>query len=163
MSRKEYRERKFGSPQVVAEMDRRMMAVGAQEGIAFALDKIQKTPNTFDAHRLLWKAETEGVQDAVADGIFRAFFTEGRDIGRPAVLTDIAAAAGMDRQKVSAFLASDEGSRDVRAEEDRGRQIGIDAVPAFIIGGKYLVGGAQSPEVFLEAFDELTRSTAKGS
>lgn len=159
MSRKEYREKKFGSPQKVEELDRRMMGVGAEEGIPFALDRIQKTPNTFDAHRLLWKAGQEGVQDAVADGLFRAFFTEGRDLGDRTVLADIAAAAGMNREAVAAFLDSDQGSKEVRAEEQKGREIGVEAVPTFIVGGKYLISGAQTPEVFLEAFAELTKGS----
>ena len=155
MSRQEYREKKFGSAARVEEMDRRMIAVGKEEGIPFALDRIQKTPNTFDAHRLLWLAEREGVQDKVADGLFRAFFAEGRDIGDRAVLADLGAEAGLDRNAVTAFLQGDEGTKEVREEEQRARELGVDAVPTFIIGGKVLVSGAQNPEVFLEAFRSL--------
>ena len=155
ISRKEYRERKFGSAKAVEEMDRRMLAVGAEEGIPFALDKIEKTPNTFDAHRLTWLAGEEGVQEAVVDGLFRAFFTRGRDIGDRAVLADIGARAGLDRAAVENFLRSDEGVKEVRAEEEKARAIGVDAVPTFIIGGKHLISGAQTPEVFLEAIRSL--------
>ena len=153
MDRKEYREKKFGGPEAVQEMDRRMTAVGAEEGIPFALDKIQRTPNTFDAHRLIWLAGREGVQEQVVDGLFRAFFTEGRDIGDRAVLAEIGAAAGLEG--VAEFLESDRGTQEVREEERRGRELGVDAVPTFIIGGKVLVSGAQRPEVFLEAFRSL--------
>jgi len=155
MSRKEYREKKFGGPKAVEEMDRRMNQVGAEEGIPFALDKIQKTPNTFDAHRLTWLAGQEDVQEKVVDGLFRAFFTEGRDIGDRSVLADIGATAGLDRDAVTKFLAGDEGAAEVRAEEQRGREKGVDAVPTFVIGGKFVVSGAQAPEVFLEAFRSL--------
>jgi predicted DsbA family dithiol-disulfide isomerase len=155
MSRKEYREKKFGSPKVVEEMDLRMKAVGTEEGIPFALDRIEKTPNTFDAHRLIWQAGQEGVQDAVVEGLFRAFFTQGRDIGDRSALVDIGVKAGLDRASLEAFLTSDEGVKDVRAEEAKAREIGVDAVPYFIIGGKIAVPGAQSPDVFLEAFRSL--------
>src|SRR5262245_3685132 len=153
MDRKVYREKKFGGPKAVEEMDRRMIAVGAQEGIPFALDKIRKSPNTFDAHRLIWLAGEEGVQEEVVDGLFRAFFTEGRDIGDRAVLAEIGAAAGL--QGVAEFLESDRGANEVREEERKGREIGVEAVPTFIVGGKYLISGAQGPEVFLEAFRSL--------
>ena len=153
MDRKEYREKKFGGPQAVEEMDRRMTAVGAQEGIPFALDKIRRTPNTFDSHRLMWLAGREDVQEKVADALFRAFFTEGRDIGDRTVLAEIGRAAGLDG--VAEFLESDRGVQEVRDEEKKGREIGVDAVPTFVIGGKYLISGAQSPEVFLEAFRSL--------
>jgi len=153
MDRKEYREKKFGGANAVEEMDRRMTAVGAQEGIPFALDKIRRTPNTFDAHRLLWLASEDGVQEKVAEALFRAFFVEGRDIGDRAVLTEIGAAAGLEG--VAEFLESNRGAEEVRDEERKGRAIGVDAVPTFIIGGKFLVSGAQGPEVFLEAFRSL--------
>lgn len=153
MDRKEYREKKFGGPKAVEEMDRRMTAVGAQEGIPFALDKIRRTPNTFDSHRLMWLAGREGVQEKVAEGLFRAFFTEGKDIGDRAVLAEIGRSGGLDG--VAEFLESDRGVQEVRDEEKQGREIGVDAVPTFIIGGKVLISGAQSPEVFLEAFRSL--------
>src|SRR5689334_10283968 len=155
MDRKEYREKKFGGAEHVAEMDRRMNDLGAAEGSPCALDKSRKSPNTSDAHRLTWLAGQEGVQEAVVDGLFRAFYTEGRDIGDRAVLTEIGAAAGLDRDRVDAFLESEQGTKEVREEERRGREIGVEAVPTFIIGGKFLVSGAQNPEVFLEAFRSL--------
>jgi predicted DsbA family dithiol-disulfide isomerase len=155
MDRKEYRERKFGGAERVAEMDRRMIAVGAALGIPFALDRIQRSPNTFDAHRLAWLAGQEDVQEAVVDGLFRAFFTEGRDIGDRDVLVEIGAKAGLDRDAVRSFLESDAGVKEVRAQEDVARRMGVDAVPTFVIGGKFVVSGAQEPEVFLDAFRSL--------
>ena len=153
MDRKEYRRRKFGSEKTVEEMDRRMLAVGAQEGIPFALDKIARSPNTFDSHRLMWRAAQKGLADAVADALFRAFFIEGRDIGDRTVLAEIGTKAGLP--DVKAFLDSDEGVKDVRAEEKRALEAGVDSVPTFIIGNKFLVPGAQTPDVFLEAFKSL--------
>jgi predicted DsbA family dithiol-disulfide isomerase len=159
MGRKEYRERKFGSEKVVADLDRRMMAVGRQENIPFALDKIEKTPNTFDAHRLIWFAGQKELQDDVVDRLFRAFFTEARDIGDRAVLADVAAAAGMDKADVVRFLDSDEGVREVRAEEAKAREIGVEGVPFFTIGGRLAVSGAHEPDTFLEAFEELAKNS----
>jgi predicted DsbA family dithiol-disulfide isomerase len=157
MGRKEYRERKFGSEKVVAELDRRMMDVGKQEGIPFALDRIQKTPNTFDAHRLIWHAGRRDRQNDVVDGLFRAFFTEGRDIGDRAVLVDVAAKAGLEQADVARFLDGEEGAREVRAEEAKARDIGVEAVPFFTIAGRFAVAGAHEPDAFLEAFEELAK------
>jgi predicted DsbA family dithiol-disulfide isomerase len=159
MGRKEYRERKFGSEKVVAELDRRMMAVGKEEQIPFALDKIEKTPNTFDAHRLIWFAGQKKLQNDVVDGLFRAFFTEARDIGDRAVLADVAAAAGLDKAEVARFLDSDEGAREVRAEEAKARDIGVEGVPFFTIAGRFAVSGAHEPDTFLEAFAELAKTS----
>lgn len=158
MARAEYRIKKFGSEKVVAELDQRMMAVGKQENIPFALDKIERTPNTFDAHRLIWFAGKKGAQDAVVDGLFKAFFIQGRDIGDRQVLVDIARDAGLD---AAAFLKSNEGAEDVRAEEAEARQIGVKGVPFFTIGGRFAVPGAHEPDTFLEAFEELEKIRAK--
>ena len=160
MGRKEYRERKFGSEKAVAELDRRMMAVGQQEGIPFALDRIQKTPNTSDAHRLIWWAGRKGAQDQVVEVLFAAFFTRGRDIGDRGVLADLAAEAGLDRAEAVRFLQSDEGVLEVRDEESRSRDIGVEAVPFFTIAGRFAVAGAHEPDSFLEAFEELERLAA---
>jgi|SRR5579862_6610532 len=160
MGRKEYRQRKFGSEQVVADLDRRMTEVGRQENIPFALDKIKKTPNTFDAHRLLWWAGRRDVQNAVLEGLFRAFFTQGRDIGDREILADVASEAGLDRAAAAAFLESGEGASEVRSEETKARDLGVEAVPFFMIGGRFAVAGAHEPDSFLEAFEELERIAA---
>jgi predicted DsbA family dithiol-disulfide isomerase len=96
-SRKEYRTRKFGSWERSLELDARVVAVGEGEGIHFAFDRIERTPNTLDTHRLIWLAGKEGVQDAVVEALFRAYFTEGRDISNHQTLLDMVAEAGLDR------------------------------------------------------------------
>src|SRR4051812_11117695 len=80
ISRREYRTRKFGSWERSMELDAKVVAVGEEEGIHFAFDRIERTPNTLEAQRLIWLAEKEDVQDAVVEALFRAYFTDGRDI-----------------------------------------------------------------------------------
>ena len=104
MDRVDYRRRKFGSWEYARKLDAGVAAVGAQEGIGFRHDLIKRTPNTFEAHRLVWLAKREGVQDA---------FVEGRDIGDPAVLAELAAGAGIVPARAEAFLAGDEGAEAV--------------------------------------------------
>jgi predicted DsbA family dithiol-disulfide isomerase len=158
MNRKEYRLKKFGAPRTLEEMDRRLKDVGTQEGILFDLDRIERTPNTFDSHRLIWLSQKMGVQEGVVEGLFKAFFTQGRDIGDRGVLVDIGGQAGINRGRLEALLDGDAGAKEVRRDEQRARELGIDSVPFFVIGGKYAVAGARSPEVFLEAIEELTQS-----
>ena len=95
----EYRTKKFGSWERSQELDARVIAVGKAEGIDFAFDRIERTPNTLDAHRLIWLADKEGVQDAVVEALFRAYFTEGRDISNRQTLIDVVAEAGLDRNQ----------------------------------------------------------------
>src|SRR4051812_32919892 len=108
VSRREYRTRKFGSWERSLELDAQVAAAGKAEGIDFAFDRIERTPNSLDAHRLIWLAGEQGVQDAVVEALFRAYFTEGRDISRRQTLLDVVAEAGLDRGKAEGLLEGDE-------------------------------------------------------
>jgi predicted DsbA family dithiol-disulfide isomerase len=159
VERRAYRTAKFGSWERSLELDARVAAVGASVGIELAFDRIGRTPNTFDAHRLIRYAQSRGKQDILVERLFRAYFTEGRDIGDRQVLAGLASEAGMVRSEVEGFLASDEGSGEVRLEEERGRRLGIDGVPFFLIDGRVALSGAQEPEVIAEA---ITRGVQRG-
>lgn len=152
ISRREYRTKKFGSWERSLELDAQMVAVGETEGIHFACGQIERTPNTLDAHRLIWLADKEGVQDAVVEALFVAYFTEGRDISNRDTLLDVVAEAGLDRDRAEAVLNSNDGLEAIKEAEGLSRRHRVDGVPFFIINGKITLGGAQPPEAFLEAF-----------
>ena len=99
-----YRAMKFGSTERAREIDERVAGAAANVGLGFRLDLMLRTPNTLDAHRLIWLAGRENVQDAVMESVFAAYFIQGRDIGDRDVLADCAAQAGMDRAAVADFL-----------------------------------------------------------
>ena len=107
--------------------------------------------NTRDAHRLLHLAREHAVQGDVAARLFRAYFTEGRDIGAPGVLADLANDAGLDRDEVLRMLATDEHAHAVDADIAWARQLGITGVPFFVLDGRYAVSGAQPAELFDQA------------
>jgi predicted DsbA family dithiol-disulfide isomerase len=154
VSRREYRTRKFGSWERSLELDARVAAVGEVEGIPFAFDRIERTPNTLDAHRLIWLAGEQGVQDAVVEALFRAYFTEGRDISSRQALLDVVAEAGLDRSEAEALLERDEGMDAVTHAEAQVRRFRVEGVPFFIVNGKITLSGAQQPDEFLEVFKE---------
>jgi predicted DsbA family dithiol-disulfide isomerase len=81
IDRNAYRKAKFGSLEHSQMLDARLTAVGATEGIEFRLDRIKCTPNTFDAHRLIWLAQRHDKQDAVVEALFKAYFMDGVDVG----------------------------------------------------------------------------------
>jgi predicted DsbA family dithiol-disulfide isomerase len=89
----------------------------------------------------------------VAEALFLSYFTEGRDVGDRGVLTEIAAGAGLDRSEVDSFLGGDQGVPDVRGEEERGKSLGIDGVPFFLIDGQVALSGAQEPEMIRKAIE----------
>jgi predicted DsbA family dithiol-disulfide isomerase len=157
IERQTYRTAKFGSWERSLELDARVAAVGASVGIAFAFDRIARTPDTFDAHRLIWYSQGRGKQNALVETMFRAYFTEGQDIGERKVLCDLGVDVGLDRIEVECFLSSDGGLSEVRPEEERGRRMGIDGVPYFLIDGRVALSGAQEPEVIVEAIEKAAR------
>jgi predicted DsbA family dithiol-disulfide isomerase len=147
--RRAYRSAKFGSWAHSLELDAQVSAAAAQTGIRMRHDLMQRTPNTFRAHRLIWRAGQQGVQEAVVEALFSAYFVEGRDVGDINVLVDIAAGAGIARDQAQAFFAGKQGVAEVSASVLAARRSGISGVPTFMISGTPAFSGAQRPEVML--------------
>jgi predicted DsbA family dithiol-disulfide isomerase len=156
ISRKEYRMRKFGSWERSLELDASIVAVGATEGIHFAFDRIERTPNTVDAHRLIWLADQQNCQNAVVDALFRAYFTVGRDISNRQTLVDVVVGAGLERQLAESMMSTDDGMDAIKKAEELCRRHEVGGVPFFIINRAMSVSGAQQPEAFVDAFRQAT-------
>jgi predicted DsbA family dithiol-disulfide isomerase len=152
ISRKEYRIRKFGSWERSLELDAKVIAVGETEGIHFAFDRIERTPNTVDAHQLIWLADQQGCQDAIVEALFRAYFTGGRDITNRQTLIDVVAEAALDRQLAESMLSNDEAIDAIKEAEERSRRHRVSGVPFFIINNEITLSGAQPSVAFLDAF-----------
>lgn len=158
ISRREYRIQKFGSWERSQQLDANIVAVGKEEGIRFDFDRMERTPNTLDAHRLIWLADLEGCQDAVVEALFRAYFTEGRDISNRQTLIEVVAEAGLDRQRAEAMLNSEEGMDAINEAGEQARQLQVSGVPFFVINGGVTLSGAHPPEDFLTAFNQTLNS-----
>ncbi len=146
--RTEYLEGKFGDLDAFKILEDRVVEAGKGEGITFAFDKIDRTPNTFLAHRLIWYARQRGLQDAVVDALFKGYFEEGVEIGRAAPLAELAGHAGLNAEQ---FLESEKGVTEVKAEEAEGHRLGIRGIPYFVFDDVYAISGAQPPEQFVAA------------
>jgi predicted DsbA family dithiol-disulfide isomerase len=146
MPRAEYRKAKFGSLERSRELDARVIAEGKSEGIDFAFDRIERTPNTSEAHKLIALAEDQG---PVVDALFRAYFEEAKDIGDASVLAGIAAQCGVKGWPAEA--------RDVSPLEEDVRGMGISAVPTFIFERKSGVSGAYPAETLAQAMREASK------
>ncbi len=153
MERRAYLDAKFGSPERAGRQQGVIDQTGREQGINFRFDLIRRTPNTIHSHRLIRFSAARGRQDAVVEALFRAYLTEGRDIGDVKVLGAIAAEAGLDRKAAIGYLESDEDRRLISEEDQRVRGLGVNGVPCFVVDGKYAVSGAQPPEVFHQIFD----------
>jgi predicted DsbA family dithiol-disulfide isomerase len=153
MDRKEHLRRKFGESKGKGKVMDALLEAGAALGITFNFDKIARSPNTLDAHRLIRWAHSTDRQPVVVEALFRRYFTEGQDIGDHAVLLDIAGEVGMDTDIVMKLLATDADEALIRNEDATARKIGIQGVPAYVIANKYLLVGAQEPETLAQALD----------
>lgn len=151
MDRREYMRAKFGEERI-AEIHKRLTAIGLEEGIPFDFDAIKRAPNTLKAHRLIKYAEAKGLQDQLVEALFTGYFMRGQDVGDTATLAGIAGALGMDTADVAAYLDGTDDEAETLEAIDFARQIGVQGVPCFIVERKYAISGAQSPEAFAQVF-----------
>jgi predicted DsbA family dithiol-disulfide isomerase len=149
MPRAEYRKAKFGSLERSRQLDARVIAEGRSEGIEFAFERIERTPNTVAAHQLIQTAQESDLGDPVVSALFRAYFEEAKDIGDPAVLAEIAAQCGVKGWPDSA--------PDLSALEEEVRAMGISAVPTFIFDRRSGISGAYPAETLAGAIREASK------
>lgn len=154
VDRKAYMAQKFKDPAKLTAVHAALVEGGAEEGIAFDFEAIEISPNTNAAHRLIRWALTAGVQDQVVEALFRAYFTQGLDIGDPMVLADVAEAAGMERLVVLQLLSEGADKEAVAREHAMAVQGGVTGVPFVIFAGKVAVVGAETPERIVAAIDQ---------
>ncbi|HLW93002.1 MAG TPA: DsbA family oxidoreductase [Roseiarcus sp.] len=160
LDRKAYMRNKFGDDGRLEAVHERLRALGAEEGIAYAFDRIERAPNTLDAHRLIRWASASGAQDKVVERLFSLYFEEGRDIGDRQVLVETAREADMDTEAVEKHLAEGVDEREVRQEIAQAQSLGVTGVPFFIFASRFGVPGAQSVEVLSTALDRARKSLA---
>ena len=159
VDRQRYMVAKFGSEERVAEIFGAIEQAGEGEGIQFAFDRIVRTPNTVDSHRLIEFAGQRGAQDAVVEALFCRYFENGEDISDHAVLEAAGADGGLDASEVGRFLAGSDGAEQVRKESEAASRKGISGVPCFIFEGRYAITGAQTPDVFERVFELAAAGT----
>ena len=152
VDRRDYRTRKFGSWERSQQLDAQVAEAGRAAGLDFRHDLMLRTPNTVEAHRMIRLAGEAGVQHALVERLFRAYFNAGKDIGDTAVLAAEAAAAGVPEPAIEAFRAGTAGREEVVAESLGLAQAGITGVPSFLMDRHLLFSGAMPAERMAEGF-----------
>ncbi len=150
VERATYRAQKFGSVERGVELDRNVAEAGRAAGLTFRHERMLRTPNTIAAHRVIRMAEDAGVQDAVMEALFQAYFHDGKDIGDAATLDAVADAAGLPG--VATMLAGPEHRAEVIAEDMAARRGGLSGVPSFLMDRHLLFSGAMPGPRMAEAF-----------
>jgi predicted DsbA family dithiol-disulfide isomerase len=141
------------------ESEQRLTSAARSEGLPFRFD-IARSGSTFDAHRLVHLAETLDLQDAMKERLLQAYFTEGQLISDHDTLVRMTLEVGLEEQEVRELLAGERYAAEVRADERTAGELGISAVPTFVVDRKLGASGAQPPEALL---DLLRQGWAKRS
>ncbi len=116
---------RLGSTARAVAADALIVEAARCEGLTPRLDHATRLPNTFHAHRLIALAAKEGVQDAVVEALFHAYFHEGHDIGMRSTLLDVASTAGLERAHAARWLDSTDGMAEVWADQARARNLNV--------------------------------------
>lgn len=161
--RRAYLEAKFGGKAGAVKVYSAIAEAAEAAGLEIDFSKIDRTPSTLDAHRLIRWARTTGNQSAVVSQLFRRYFREGQDISDREILADVAESAGMERQVVERLLDGDADLAEIREEDAAAREMGVSGVPTFIVGGRYVLQGAQEAETWARVIEELNAAAATGS
>jgi predicted DsbA family dithiol-disulfide isomerase len=156
MGRRDYLEGKFGGKEGAVRAYAPVVEHAEKAGLKIDFEGMQRTPNTLNAHRLIHWAGIEGRQTAAVSALFKAYFTDARDIGDTDVLADIADSIEMDASMVLRLLATDEDTQSIRDRDAHSRSMGISSVPTFIVGGQHAVPGAQPPELWAKVIAEVS-------
>jgi len=162
MDRQEYLDKKFGREKAI-EMYTQIQETGEVEGIVFAFDRITRSPNTLNAHRVIRWAEVGEQQDAVVERLFELYFTEGEDIGETSVLLDAAREAQMDVDFVEEVLATDRDIDEVEKEIALAHELGVQGVPTYVIDQQHILVGAQRAEILADALVQISQEPDFGS
>ncbi|MFT6025489.1 MAG: putative DsbA family dithiol-disulfide isomerase [Ascidiaceihabitans sp.] len=156
MGRREYLEGKFGGKDGAVKAYAPVVDHAEKAGLKIDFEGMKRTPNTLNAHRLIHWAGIEGRQTAAVSALFKAYFTDARDIGDKDVLADIADGIEMDASMVLRLLATDEDMKSIQDRDAHSRAMGIASVPTFIVGGQHAVPGAQPPELWAKVIAEVS-------
>jgi predicted DsbA family dithiol-disulfide isomerase len=154
LDRHAYMAAKFGEARL-ATIHKPLEEMGARDGVPYQFDKITRTPNSLDAHRLIRWAQQAEKQSAVVDALFMAYWNQGRDVGDHDTLVAIAAECGMDGSEVARLLKQDTDKQAVYAEAQRAAEMGVTGVPTFILAQRYGLAGAQEASVLVDAIRKV--------
>jgi len=147
-------ERKGCSIDEAKQMNDAMSNMAKDVGLNYNFD-IAIINNTLNAHRLLHFAKSKGMQSAMKERLFHAYYTEGQDVSNIDTLTELAIELGMEGAEVKTVLLSDAFAKEVELDQYYAQQVGARGVPFFVFNNKYAISGAQPVDVFKEVLDKV--------
>ncbi|MBX2897070.1 MAG: DsbA family oxidoreductase [Cyclobacteriaceae bacterium] len=153
---KDYLTKKFGSEEKYNQVTSHVTSVAAGEGLKFDFSKQKVSPNTRNAHRVIWLAKQAGKQLAVKEALMKAYFEDGVDLSKSENLVTVTVNAGLKEAEVTTLLNSNAGLPEVIAAEQLNQKRGVSGVPFYIINDQYGISGAQPTDVFVQALTQIS-------
>jgi predicted DsbA family dithiol-disulfide isomerase len=152
---------KYGlSDQQMSDNKQHIKQMGKLAGFDMSFDKRARIYNTLDCHVLLHYAQEKGKQTELKLALFKAYFTDGKDVSDRDVLVEAAEFVGLDKVDAQVVLNDEHYKKTVQDEESKFKSMGISSVPAFIINDKYLLSGGQPVENFVQSLTEIAAKEA---
>ena len=161
--KKEYYKIKFGESSESSNRFNFITEEAKKVGLEFNFKKSKNLPNTFLAHRLLWFCRSKNKQDVLAQALFHAYFSDGRDVGNKDELIEISSENGLNRKEIKEFFQTNIGHKEVLREENRAKEMNIFSVPTYIFNKKYLLVGGQEPDTFKAYINKVIEVESKNS
>ena len=146
-------EAKGWSPEQARQMNQRVTNMAEEVGLEYNMDQAV-VANSFDAHRLIQFAKTEGCGSEMEEALFKAYFTDGKNIADYEILVSLASEAGLDSDKAKEVLNNDKFANQVKHDIQIAKSMQVQGVPFFLFHRKYAVSGARESEVFLKALKQ---------
>ncbi len=159
MDRRRYLESKFGSRDRAIAVYAQVEEAALEAGLEIDFERMRRTPNTLDAHRVIHWAGLEGRQTPMVSALFRAYFTQGQDIGDREVLLDLVEEIGLDRDMIRKLIESEADRESIIERDVHARGKGVTGVPTFVVAHRHVVVGAQPAEMWVSVIDELLGRT----
>jgi len=153
IDRTAYLIKKFGSEQRVRRVFGAIGEAGLSVEINFAFERISRTPNTVDAHRLVRFADGRQRAQEAVEALFTGYFLQGQDIGDPAVLLRIGKSLDLPYEELRSYLDSDEDVAGIYEENASAHRLGINGVPSYLFNGHMVISGAQEPKILARVLD----------
>ena len=135
------------------QMQNHVTQMAAEVGLDYNFDKAV-VANSFDAHRFAHLAKQKGLGDEAEEALFKAYFTDTKNIADAEVLAQLGTEIGLDAEEVKQTLSTDKFATDVNHDVAESQQLGISGVPFFVMDIKYGVSGAQAVPVFLQTLEK---------
>lgn len=143
-------ERKGWTIEYAKNVNTQVTSMAKEVGLSYDFDNAI-IANSFNAHRVSHLAKKYNLSDAMEEALFKAYFTEGKNIDDKATLLELAVSIGLKKEEVEIVLFSNQYADEVAQDIQEAQKIGVRGVPFFVIDRKYAVSGAQPTEVFLNA------------